>query len=851
MRSSPVWRWSGSPLGSPALAAILVTGLFVFGMALPSVQLFKSSEAYLPVHTLLEFIAISISVMIFTLGWNVRNEQEANHFPILGGAFFAVALVDLVHTLSYAGMPALITPNSPEKSLNFWLAARFVATATLLALALLPAHQKLSRYFAHTGFLLGLLVTTAILYIGLYHATQLPRTFIPGHGLTPLTLTVEYVLVVMCAVSTWLFARRAKDEDSASLAWLAAATWTLGLAELFFIRYQIFTDQINLFGHLFKAMGYLMICRALFIASMRRSYSWPSEDNTKIELALQESRIAACAFEVQEGVMITDANNVILRVNKSFTKLTGYSPQDVVGKTPSILKSDHHDPRFFQAMWQTLLHEHYWAGEVWDKRKDGTIYPKWLTINVITNTAGEITNYVATFSDISHAKEAKENIRRLAFYDPLTDLPNRRLLLDRLEQAIIRSGRSRHHGAILFIDLDNFKALNDTKGHNFGDLMLIEVAFRLQGCLREKDTMARLGGDEFVVLLEDLSKTTAQAAAQAKLVAEKILDAINQPYSLQGHKYHSSTSIGISMFCNNEIAADKLLGHADTAMHQSKQAGRNMLHFFDLSMQAALEARATLEADLRQALSQQQFKLLYQMQVDSNRRILGAEVLLHWEHPERGLVPPMQFIPLAEETGLIMPIGHFVLETACKQLKAWEGKLHTRNLSLAVNVSTRQFRQADFIEQVRTILEQTGANPNLLKLELTESLIIDDIAGTIEKMQTLKSFEVGFSMDDFGTGYSSLASLKRLPLDQLKIDQSFVRDIAIDPNDAAIVKTIIGMANTLELDVIAEGVETEEQLKLLKQYECFSYQGYLFGKPVPLKEFERLLKNSQANQNKT
>jgi diguanylate cyclase (GGDEF)-like protein len=508
-----------------------------------------------------------------------------------------------------------------------------------------------------------------------------------------------------------------------------------------------------------------------------------------------------------------------------------------------------HDEKFYTAMWQALQREKYWSGEVWDKRKDGSIYPKRLTINAVTNSKGQVTNYVAAFTDITQVKEAQEDIYRLAFFDALTNLPNRRLLLDRLKRAIVVSNRNHLCGAVLFIDLDNFKSLNDTQGHDFGDLMLIEVTRRVQDCLRENDTVARLGGDEFVVMLEGLSKLTEQAATLTQLVAEKICNAINQPYFLKGHEYHSSASIGISMFCGNNVSIEELLKHADTAMYQAKQSGRNTLRFFDPSMQAALETRAALEADLRQALSQNQFKLYYQIQVNSNRRIFGAEVLLRWQHSERGLVGPMEFIPLAEETGLILPIGKYVLEAACKQLKAWEGKPHTRHLVLAVNISGVQFQQPGFIEEVRTVLNQTGAHPELLKLELTESLVID-IDEAIKKMQTLRSLGVEFSMDDFGTGYSSLASLKLLPLAQLKIDRSFVRDITTDANDAVIVKTIIGMANTLELEVIAEGVETEEQLKLLKQYRCRFFQGYLFSEPLPLEALEQLLKQPVKSQRK-
>ena len=563
----------------------------------------------------------------------------------------------------------------------------------------------------------------------------------------------------------------------------------------------------------------------------------------RLNIELNHRKLATSVFEnTSEGILVTDTAGYIMNVNRGFIKSTGYQPEEVIGKSLKTLHSNYQNNTFDDAMWSVLLETGKWEGEVWNRRKNGDIYPEWMRINSVADDEGSLINYVAVFADIGPNKKLQQELQRLAFYDPLTDLPNRRLLLNRLQHAIAASVRSNLHGAILFIDLDDFKTLNDTKGHDIGDLMLTEVAARLQKCVRESDTVARLGGDEFVVMLENLDEEPEHAAIQAKAVGEKICSSVNQVYSLQGHEYYSSTSIGISLFRSNDATVDELLKYADTAMYQSKQSGRNTLRFFDPSMQAALEARAMLESDLRHAVSRRQFRLCYQMQVDIHSRVFGAEVLLRWDHPERGLISPATFIPLAEETGLIVPIGHYVLESACTQLKVWEADPNAHELVLAVNVSARQFRQPDFVDQVRSVLAQTGANPNRLKIEMTESLVLNNVADTVEKMQALKSIGISFSMDDFGTGYSSLSYLKLLPLDQLKIDQSFVCDIASDPDDAIIVKTIIVMANALELDVIAEGVETKAQLELLKKYGCAAFQGYLFGKPVPLPEFEQLLK---------
>ncbi|MDO9103781.1 MAG: EAL domain-containing protein [Methylovulum sp.] len=566
-----------------------------------------------------------------------------------------------------------------------------------------------------------------------------------------------------------------------------------------------------------------------------------ARDISQQRSAERELRIAATAMESQEGIMVTDANNYILRVNSAFTRLTGYSAAEVIGKTPAILKSSRHDAAFYKALWEKLITEKQWQGEIWDRRKNGEIYPKWLTISAVTDPAGQIVNYVGAFTDLSEHKDAEAAIYRLAFYDPLTDLPNRRLLNDRLELSISCSARNHSHCAVLLIDLDNFKVINDTKGHGIGDLLLVEVSQRLKSCVRQGDTVARLGGDEFVIMLEDLDSRQDQAAVQAEAVGEKVLAMLNQPYWLDGQQHLSSASGGISLYSGIGLTAESVLKHADVAMYEAKRAGRNTLRFFDPDMQTLLETRMVLESELRQALEQEQFTLYYQVQIHNTQGVLGAEMLLRWAHPQRGLISPDRFIPIAEETGLIVPIGDWVLQTACRQLKAWAGKPLTRDLQLAVNVSVRQFSQPDFVGQLCKILEETGADATRLKLELTESLIMHNVTEAIEKMDELKRLGIRFSMDDFGTGYSSLAYLKKLPLTQLKIDQSFVRDITTDPNDAAIVQTIIGMANNLGLNVIAEGVETEEQRAGLERLGCFAYQGYLFSRPVPLAEFEALL----------
>lgn len=453
----------------------------------------------------------------------------------------------------------------------------------------------------------------------------------------------------------------------------------------------------------------------------------------------------------------------------------------------------------------------------------------------------------AKVMDISERKQYEKQIHQLAFYDLLTGLPNRRLLLDRLQQAFSVSARNHQYGAILFLDLDHFKTLNDTKGHEIGDMLLKEVAARLLSCVNDGDTVARLGGDEFVVVLESLDNLADRAAEQAEHIAEKVRTALNQPYRLNERSHHATSSVGIVMFTGHQDGVDDLLKRADIAMYQAKSAGRNAIRFYDPETQSAIEARADLETELRLALEHRHFQLYYQIQVDGRKRPLGAEVLLRWQRPQHGLISPVEFIPVLEETGMIVPVGLWVLQTACAQLRTWQGSALTRDLRLAVNVSAKQFRQPDFVARVQRILQESGAKPSHLKLELTESIVLENIDETIAKMRELKLLGLSFSLDDFGTGYSSLQYLKQLPLDQIKIDRSFVRDIASDPNDAAIVQAIIAMSDALALSVLAEGVETDAQRDFLNDHGCHNFQGFLFGKPVPLDQFEVALREMEAN----
>ncbi|MDD2864953.1 MAG: EAL domain-containing protein [Methylococcales bacterium] len=565
-----------------------------------------------------------------------------------------------------------------------------------------------------------------------------------------------------------------------------------------------------------------------------------SEVITERKLAENELRIAATAFESNEAMLITDAQQIILKVNQAFTRITGYSAEEAIGNKPSILKSDKQDKQFYDRMWESLNHDKFWLGEIWNRRKNGELYPEWISISAVTDKYGQISNYVAAFTDITAIKESQETIHNLAYYDPLTNLPNRRFMLERLKQTLMFHSTKNQHSAILFVNLNNFRILNDSKGHAMGDSLLLAVTSHLQAIVHADDTVARIGSDEFVVLLDKLNKETNLAAIQAEEIAKRVLFSINQPFDLQGYEYQCSASIGITLFCDSDVAADELIRQAEIAMHQAKERESNTISFFDPAIQLELESRVQLETWMRKALNDQ-YRLYYQIQVDENGKAIGAETLIRWHHPEQGIISPADFIPLAEKTDLILSIGQWVLETVCSQLKAWGNDPNTQHLILAVNVSAKQFRQSDFVASVLAVLEKTGANPCKLKLELTESMLVDDIEDIIVKMQALRNEGVKFSLDDFGTGFSSLAYLKRLPLNQLKIDQSFVREARTNYRDTAIIHAIIALGHSLDMDVIAEGVETEEDRKFLATHGCNNYQGYFFSKPIPIDMFEKLL----------
>jgi diguanylate cyclase (GGDEF)-like protein/PAS domain S-box-containing protein len=586
--------------------------------------------------------------------------------------------------------------------------------------------------------------------------------------------------------------------------------------------------------------------RALHLVSVVEDINARKAAEVRLALAAEALQLSEARYRTAFQTSI-DAINInrlsdgkYIDCNQAFLDTTGYRREEILGLTSPEL-GIWADVRDRQTMVEMVRRNGNFRGlEAQFRKKNGELF--WGEMSASVVEIDGVACILSITRDLSSAKEAEDTIRSLAFYDPLTGLPNRRLLLERLRQPLDTGARDGRSQALLLVDLDHFKTVNDTLGHQAGDLMLKEVARRVAAAAHADDTVCRLGGDEFVVMLEDLSEVAEQAAAQAKAVGEHILAAIDRPFSIENRERLLTASIGIIVFGNRQSNTEEVLQQADIALDQAKAAGRNTLRFFSPALQAAVNARAVLEQELRQAIKTNQFLLYYQPQVERNH-VRGAEALIRWQHPVRGLVPPDEFIPLAEESRLILPLGDWVLETACAQIASWAGQEHTAHLTVAVNISALQFRQPEFVEQVLSALDRTGANPKNLRLELTESMLAENIDEVIAKMTELKSHGLRFSLDDFGTGYSSLAYLKRLPLDSLKVDRAFVRDILIDETSGAIAQTILSLGRAMGLSVIAEGVETEEQRGFLAAIGCHSFQGYLFSRPLPLEQFQAFVLN--------
>lgn len=565
------------------------------------------------------------------------------------------------------------------------------------------------------------------------------------------------------------------------------------------------------------------------------------EDITARKTAEAQLRISAATFETHEAIMITDANAIIIKTNKAFEKITGYKDSEVVGKNPSMFNSDIHSADFYKKMRSVLLLDGFWCGEMWDVHKTGRVYPKQMTITAVKDSCGKTVQYVSIFADITERKKADSEIYNLAFHDSLTGLANRRNLLEKIGLSIKETVRTNKYSSLIFIDMDEFKNINDTLGHIAGDSLLIEVSNRLKSCVELNGLVARMGGDEFVVMVEGVGETVSDVMLSMSIFAEKVRELLSLPYLICGNVQVSSPSIGVCIYKGAEEIAEDLIKRADMAMYVSKESGKNRVTFFDVVMQEDIENHVSLSNDLKVAISDNQLQLYYQVQVNSDGKPIGAEALIRWIHPRRGFVSPDKFIYVAEEGSLIIDIGNWVLDAACKQLVLWSKNENTKHLVLAINVSSMQFVQPDFVSIVSDAIKKYNVDSSKLKLELTESVMVKDLDVIIKKMLLLKN-EVGvsLSLDDFGTGYSSLSYLNKLPVSQIKIDQSFIRQIGDGFGSDMLIKTIIDLSHNFNFAVIAEGVESSVQMDFLRENGCLNYQGYLFSEPVSIEKFEKL-----------
>ncbi|WP_109109564.1 MASE3 domain-containing protein [Azospirillum sp. TSO35-2] len=968
------------PLGVfRSLVALTVPFLLVlYASGLPgSVELAQ----YLPLHTFFETFAIAVAALIFAIGWNAYAEENTPALLALSTGFLGVALLDFGHLLSYAGMPAFVTPSGPEKAIVFWLAARLMAALALLAAALLPWDAGSSRLRRP---LLGivLLTTAAVYWAALWHPDHLPRTFIEGQGLTTTKLVAEYILVLLYAAAALTLHRRSRRPTTLDVGRLIVAAVAIAIGELCFTLYFSVYDLSNVAGHVYKVIGYWYLYRAVFVTSVHRPYDalhrsqrdlwrekerarvtllsigdgliatdtagrvtlmnpvaerltgWNSaeaagrpvadvflienaESGERVEVPVRQvllhgelvglanhtvlvardgrrSHIADMATPIRDhdgrlhgvvlvfqdvtetynsrealkeslslnkgilesaacGIIATTLDGALRVFNREAERIFGYSAAETLGRPilPQLHDADElrvHAGRLtvelgrpVQSGFDALVARTRDSGEPdhreWTGiRKDGTRIAVSMVISVLRDSGGAVRGYLAVVMDITERKRAERQIETLAYYDPLTNLPNRRLLLETLGRHLREAQRAGCWGALMCLGLDDFKRLNDARGHAAGDILLRELADRLTGTLRPGDMAGRLSGDQFVILLPDLGTDRAEAQATARRTAETIRRAVAQPFHLDRWEHSIFASIGVTVFPKTATeTVEDLLKQADTAMYAAKDAGRNTICPYDPAMLVDAESRLRLQQDLRKAVQAGEFTLFLQPQTRADGTLVAAEALVRWMHPQRGLVAPGAFIAVAEESGLILPLGDWVLTEACHVLR----RLADSGIGckLSVNISPRQFRQPGFCADVIAAVEATGIDPRRLTLEITEGIAIEDCATTVAKMATLSAFGISFSLDDFGTGFSSLSYLQQLPVTEIKIDRSFVQDVAGNSHNAALVEMILSIAGRLGLETVAEGVETAAERDFLHDRGCAIFQGYYFDRPMPVDDF--------------
>lgn len=810
----------------------------LFWLADPENQHALDMAFYLPFHTLVEVFAVLVATMVFVTGWHVHEEKRPAASVMLACAFLAVALMDFAHVMSYAGMPDFITANSPHKGIVFWLAARYAAAGALLAFALMP-RQPLARH-ARRRYLAGFLsYALLVLYVGIWQPDWVPATFIPGSGLTAFKIGMEVGVVALLLGALVAIFRRRQEMQGLSLIWLISALALMLASELFFMLYSRVTDLANVLGHVYKVLAYLFLYRAIFLDSVQTPINLIKQ--ARNDVIESERRNRELLETAPDAILVVDAEGLIWMVNERLESMFGYTRWELLGQRMDILmpeaaRARHrtHQTSFFEANDERSMGSgKFMVG----RRKDGSEVPLDIALSTFISEAGT-PRITAFIRDVTEQRRIEAELRYQSTHDALTGLPNRTLFQDRLTQAMQQARRQDKLLAVALLDLDNFKAINDGWGHDYGDQLLAEVARRLKDTLRAGDTVARLGGDEFALVLSDL----AQVEDIGQII-NKLLEAFTTSFRIGEYDVYAGLSLGITVFPVDGEDVSTLLRNADMAMYRAKAEGRGCARFFTHDLNNLMQDSLLLQTYLKHAVEAGELALHYQPQVNlRSGEISGVEALLRWSHVELGSVSPARFIPVAEACGLIVPIGAWVLATACKQIRAWQDA--GTPMRVAVNLSAHQFRQHDLTQSVRDALEQSGASPALLELELTESAVMEEPEPAARLLNELAKLGITIAIDDFGTGYSSLAYLKVYSLHKLKIDRSFVQDLAHDPDDAAIVRGLIGLAHSLGLTVIAEGVESEDQRAMLSHLGCDEFQGWLFSKALPADACGRLLAGS-------
>lgn len=807
---------------------------------------FQGLAAYLPLHSFLEVIAIAVAALVFGIGWHAHGPARPRNLLILSCGFLAVALLDFAHAMSYKGMPDFVTEASSEKAINFWLLARYTATFTLLFAVLLP-WRPFSLAWARYGVLGICLAWAGLAYwLGLYRADWFPHTFIPGLGLTEFKVYAEYVLIGLSLATAVGIYGLGKLKYRLHLPSLLAAVVISALSELCFTLYSEVTDAFNLLGHIYKVAAYLLIYRAVFIEAVQAPYTQMHE--SRRQLYREKELMRTTLHAIGDAVLAIDRHGRIEFINPMAERMTGWRSEEAAGRRLQEVMglSDTEKAHRLGEEVQRLLSGETSQIYLCDKCLMGFHDKQYVTeisLSALKDEDGETVGAAIVCQDVTERSEFEARLQYQAGHDPLTQLPNRLALHDSLSQAMQEARQNNSKVAVLFLDLDRFKDVNDTLGHDTGDQLLKVVAERLLQCVRRGDVVGRMGGDEFMAILPDLNR-----AEDCLPVCDAIRQAFGKPCWIGEHEFYIECSIGISLFPDDGADERTLVRNADIAMYSAKGLGRNTFKYYSGKMNARLVERLEIEQGLRHALERGELYVCYQPRVDViHGRVIGAEALVRWRHPDGKQIGPDKFIAVAEQSGLIGRIGEFVLRTACRDAKAWQDVGFT-DVRVGVNFSAQQFRDPTLLDKIRQALVESGLPPDALEMELTEGTLMENAESALDLWERLDHLGVQMVIDDFGTGFSSLSYLQRLPVDLIKIDRSFVRDITHSANDGAIVRAVIALAQSLRVNVVAEGVETEEQLAYLRRSGCREVQGYYYSKPLPIEQFREFLQQGLAER---